>query len=76
MKVNRDDSYCAINVNKVSDKPTPAEPQKIDSMQLPVSEGFLATPGQLSRHKKPRDSFAVMRIRSKKHTVGITIPTK
>jgi hypothetical protein len=49
------------------------------NLQQPPSNfnEFLGAPDQGQKHKKPRDSFMVMRMRSQKHsTLGITIPEK
>ena len=48
----------------------------MNSQQPPSNfNGFLGAPGQEQKHKKPRDSFLVRRMRSHKHpTLGITIP--
>lgn len=64
-----------VNIKKASDKAVPEVNQ--DGNLPPNLPNFLATPGQgLARHKKPRDSFAVMRMRNQKHAIGITIPEK
>ena len=62
-----------VNVKRASDKRVPEEN---DRPNTPNTTNFLATPSQGQKNRKPRDSFAVMRIRSHKHSVGITIPKK
>lgn len=63
-----------INIKRVSDK---AVPEMQPSPLPPNLTGLLGTPDQGPRHKKPRDSFAVMRMRNQKHpAIGIIIPEK
>ena len=61
-----------VNIKKASDKTIPQAAGGLS----PTPGGFLDTPGANSRHKKPRDSFAVMRMRNQKHPIGITLPEK
>lgn len=61
-----------LSVKKPSNDHVPQE----ENQGATLGAGFLGAPGQLPRHKKPRDSFAVMRTRDQKHTVGVTLPAK
>ena len=47
-----------------------------EKTEINNNSGYLATPGQGHKNKKPRDSFTVMRIRNHKHPIGINIPEK
>lgn len=60
-----------VNIKKASDKLIPEVHNQVSSLN---PGGLLGAPDANSRHKKPRDSFAVMRMRNQKHTVGITLP--
>lgn len=62
-----------VNIKRASDQKIQEDNERPNT---PNTTNFLATPSQGQKNRKPRDSFTVMRIRSNKHSVGITIPQK
>ena len=62
-----------VNIKRASDTGVPLADEKTE---INNNSGFLATPSVGQKNRKPRDSFTVMRIRSHKHTIGITVPEK
>lgn len=63
-----------VSIKKSSDMKIPQD--IAENLPMPSSNHLLASPGENARFRKPRDSFAVMKRRNLKHTVGLTIPQK